>query len=381
MAVQPIHHTRLDRTPLWLATPALGDGEGTDCAHPAGSHDQGMPELHRWPQPDRGDPPVAVEVPKAWRPEPAPRCDPDQVFGPRTPQVRLRAAQLSSAPTEAVGDLLQYASRVECYDSLTAPTSVAMAVARRAGRTDAVEAVDRETRVLVEWFVDRTVRDGSWTAALAAVFGPELARGARIADAVDHGSRVRFGRVVRSCLAVEAVADVIDPHWVCHAQGPWLTALCCGPGDVPGPAWRASTEVLAAIAALLTPLPAVDLMQVAHDHTVTAFGAQPDFGYQELVLRLRTWNLLGAADCPWAPTLEGLPGWADVLRPLGLNGTDRRPGAGATLGRLPELHDWARALAAALSHRARLSTEDVATFVRPVEHVLPGLEACLNGRC
>ena len=55
---------------------------------------------------------------------------------------------------------------------------------------------------------------------------------------------------VLSCLAVEAVADVIDNQSRLHGQGPVLAGLVW-PGFPPGPEWLASTEVVEVMVGLL----------------------------------------------------------------------------------------------------------------------------------
>lgn len=57
MITQPAHD-RLDRTPTWQVQSVFDpDGGGSDFAYTIGLHDRGLPELHVWGRPDRGDDP------------------------------------------------------------------------------------------------------------------------------------------------------------------------------------------------------------------------------------------------------------------------------------------------------------------------------------
>lgn len=60
MSTQPTQpaRERLDRTPDWMVQAVFDpDGRGGDFAYTIGLHDRGLPELHLWARPDRGEDP------------------------------------------------------------------------------------------------------------------------------------------------------------------------------------------------------------------------------------------------------------------------------------------------------------------------------------
>ncbi len=56
----------------------------------------------------------------------------------------------------------------------------------------------------------------------------------------------------------------------------------------------------------------------------------------------------------------------------------RRGLPGASIGEMPELRGWATCMTTALSHRARLSADDVRTLALPFRADCPGFEELLN---
>jgi hypothetical protein len=66
--------------------------------------------------------------------------------------------------------------------------------------------------------------------------------------------------------------------------------------------------------------------------------------------------------------LSELPGWHPLLQGL----------PGAVIGPIPELESWATCLSSAVTHRARLTADDVRTFAVPYRTDLPQLEEVLN---
>jgi hypothetical protein len=92
--------------------------------------------------------------------------------------------------------------------------------------------------------------------------------------------------------------------------------------------------------------------------------------YCELETRLTGWALTSAAACPPVlALLQGTPAGEQLAR-----------GAGQGLGtsRLDPLQEWATCVTSALTHRQRLTAEEVELFVWPVRSVLPGLDRVLN---
>lgn len=90
--------------------------------------------------------------------------------------------------------------------------------------------------------------------------------------------------------------------------------------------------------------------------------------YADLCARLESWSMTSAASCPWGPELSRLPGWEPLLRGL----------PGAVIAPLWDLGHWATCVSSALTHRARLSADDVRTFAVPFAEDLPQLEAVLH---
>jgi hypothetical protein len=126
--------------------------------------------------------------------------------------------------------------------------------------------------------------------------------------------------------------------------------------------------VLEAVRAVLQPLDARTLTTVAGIHRIALEGVVEGAGrYGEVCARLQSWALVSAVGCPW-DVLATLPGWEPLLCGL----------PDASIAEIPELRDWATCLAAALSHRARLSSDDVRTLAHPFEIDCPSLEELLN---
>jgi hypothetical protein len=167
---------------------------------------------------------------------------------------------------------------------------------------------------------------------------------------------------------VEAVADHAPPSLLLEARGPWLSGIRHEP-VLSDPAWRAAPEVLRVVHSLLDSLDyriltlIARIHRIAHERTVT--GAE---NYGEVCGRLASWALTSAASCPWTSELSELPGWRPLLRGL----------PGAVIAPSWDLGHWATCVSAALTHRARLSAEDVRTFAVPFGEDLPQLEAVLN---
>lgn len=467
-------HDRLHRTPTWIVQGVFDpDGGGKDFAYTIGLFERGLPELHMWARPDRGedpgedwklsmndqcgllnslawklidgeievgscerleyddgtaivdlrvdqpgdrdlleafgiDPgalilpvtwsltrppvgplvplaPVALEdarreyadtlaslpssrrrAPSGWELPAAPSYSPDLRFGPLTPLVLVRAAQLWHADVAAWNRLFHYAMDVTLAGSLTFPAAMARAAARPVGRVDALAEVFEASRALVDQLAGRR---RLWSEVLASVWGPaDLARHHRERD---QQTRHLAYDVTVSCLAVEAVADVISPEWLVHARGPWLFALRPEPGEVPGDAWVASPEVVAAVVDLLSGLEVRSLGEITLLHDRAQMGLLDDWpDYADVAATLTGWALVGAAACPWEPALASLPGLRAWLGDLDQPWVSIAP--------VPELQEWASCVTAALTHRTRLSARQVEVFAGPFRQVVPRLEAVLN---
>ena len=81
-------------------------------------------------------------------------------------------------------------------------------------------------------------------------------------------------------------------------------------------------------------------------------------------MRLHGWSLIGPAACPWDQTIGVLDCW---------------PGARAIRLQPPaSLCEWISLVSSALTHRGRLSADDVRWFAEPFRALVPDLERVLN---
>ena len=474
MMTQPAHD-RLDRTPTWRVQSVFDpDGGGSDFAYTIGLHDQGLPELHLWGRPDRGDDPGddwllsphdrahllnelawklvdgvlpvgwhdtrayddglatvdlrvgppgdrdrleafgthpdATVLPVSWalvRPAEGPlapvtgtalagaRLDhrtirqrlrrdaraprgwalprrasyaPGQRFGPLTPVVLARAAELWQADAAAVERLLNNAVEVRMSSgSVTFPAAVAHAVARPVGRRPAVDRVHEAAHGLVDWFTTHPDARPRWDAVLALIWGDHEHEPRR----AEAGTRDLLLEVVETTLMVEVVADVVPATWLLQSRGAWASALVDRPWEETVPGLAASAGVLAAVVELLTPLDLDTLLEVSGRHDDGQLGSV-DLGdaWREVVLHLRCWSVTSAAACPWAGTLAELPVVRDFVEAVARSGV--------TLDAIAPLQDWASCLTSAITHRARLTSAEVAAFCAPFRDLVPHLEATLN---
>ena len=76
---------------------------------------------------------------------------------------------------------------------------------------------------------------------------------------------------------------------------------------------------------------------------------------------------MSATVCPRG-LVDELPGWAALKAVF----------PAATVVAPPDLHVWATCLASALTHRGRLSADDVRTFTLLYEDVMPRLPGLIN---
>lgn len=296
----------------------------------------------------------------------------DQRFGPLTPLVLARAAQLWQADVTALNCLLRAAGQVALASSLTYPVTMAVAAGRRAGRRQAVARLEEEVVALVDQLTEDPVWERRWHAVTMSLWGPEIMCDAELARRAHRSDKALLLDTTRACLAAEAVADVIDPRHLVHARGPWLAEL--GPSnDLPGPEWSASADVLDVVMELLAPLPAERLGLIVQRHLAAMNGTTPDSdAYHEAFSRVHGWALVGPAGCPWVGRLGDLPGWRSAV------GTLIPADVPIDVQPLPALREWASGITSALCHRSRLSADDVRTLAAPCVDLLPDLERVLN---
>jgi len=303
----------------------------------------------------RSLPPRRAAAPEGWQLTPIPDFGADERFGPRTPVVLARAAQLwSSADLRPwIGESLPFAS----MGSLMWPATVSHALARPAGRTQALQELEREAERLVEHVV--VGRSGEWRRAAHAIgkrHGFEPDEWDRLAETAHHA----LAEMTMSVLCVEAVADLAGQDLLLAARGPWIAA--CDPGcALPGPAWSAGPNVVRAVRRVLRPLALHEWSAIVHAHDEAHAGE----AYAELSWELRQRYFTQAAGMPWRK-LADLPAGREVKH-LVRRGQD-----------WPLMVEWASCLSALLTHRPAYSAEQVATFVAPVRHLLPDLERVVN---
>jgi hypothetical protein len=313
---------------------------------------------------------VGRRAPRCWPFPDATSFRPDQRFGPRTPIVLARAAQLWQADDDTLRDLLHAALLVEGSDtSLTYPAAVAGALARRVGRSQCLVDLRADVGGLVDWLADRPAAQARWRRVVRTIdaAGWAIAR-RRERDRMAQSCAGLLRDLAYSCLSIEAVADVADQDLLLAARGPWLSGLGRG-ALVPGDGWAASAGVLRVVTDLLAPLDVEGLANVAGLHEVAMTrGIAEAPGYVDLCLRLSGWALVSAAGCAWDPTLSSLPGW----RPL------RQAVPRATIAPVAPLQEWATCVSSALTHRMRLSPDDVRTLAAPFRRDVPLLEERLN---
>lgn len=325
---------------------------------------------------DRSQPVAA-----GWELPPVPGFHPDQRFGPMTPLVLARAAQIIQAGPWTLSDLVLSAHAVDAAAGLSWPRVRARALGRPSGRGRALDELEGAVDELVDAWAGGSRPTARWT-QLVQVFlsedGDPLT-----SPAVEYNLREMLCRAVRCCLTGEVVADLADPELRLWAAGPWQAASSTD--SRPGPEWYAAAPVLARVRELLAGVQTEELLALGAVHYRELAGLDERVGsgqpwpedheespFARLRSRLTAWTLISAAGCPPAHrVLTGLPS-AD-----GLAAVPARPSSGDEHS-LWGLNDWLGCVTSLLVHRARLSAPEVHTFCAPSAKVLPGLEESLN---
>lgn len=323
-----------------MSTEAQGAAEQLYDELVAGLDDVDVPEIDGWALPNGAD----------W--------DPGQKYGPRTPLVLARASQLFVAGRERWQDVFDNAVAVDFEHSMSYPAVVAKASGNPVGRDAALRQLFTDVGTLVDgfgraWGVDAYL-------GVADLFLDD-AGSQPLDERTDHNVRRLVHDTVLSCLAVEAVADVIDNQSRLHGQGPVLAGLVW-PGFPPGPEWLASTEVVEVMADLLRDTTGDELA-----HAVNAWWATEHESRGDVGARLQALTVTSAAYCP--PLTELVPRpvlerAAAVLEQLGSSVWDLQP--------------WATIVTGILTHRARLEGDAVAHFAATAEPYLPGIGHVLH---
>lgn len=281
-----------------------------------------------------------------------PRWGAGQRFGPRTPLVIARAAEIQQAGADGLIGVLDQAIITDQVCHIPYALLVARAAAREPGRTWALEQVEADAEALasdfgVTWGVpeSRAVRD--WMAT----------DDGSVSD--DHWRQARdyLVEAISTCLVVEAMADLLPDHVVTLGQGVVRTAI--GPqGQAPDARWACSESVARAVRRLVTSTPVEALVAVAaawHDRH-----REPDCWS----ISARRWT--GAC---YPPVVF------DYL------GRERAALSWALLAErgLPPvvLQEWAGSLATILTHRVVVGEAAVSAFLRCGPRV-PGLARLVN---
>jgi hypothetical protein len=289
-----------------------------------------------------------------------PRFSPDQPFGPRTPVVLARAAQLWS--TRDVGGWVEAMANFGAGSSLTWPITMARATARPVGRTDAINRLESQIMPLVESVISRNATE--WHVALDRVVAGCDIESVEDRLAAGHNVRDWLAQATFAVLSVEAVADVADSPLILAARGPWLAAT--NPGRaLPGPDWSADARVVRAVKKQLRPLHLDQWSEIVRAHHSARDQGGPDNSYNDLCWELYFIYFTGAAGMPWQK-LADLPAGREC-RYLLAHGQE-----------WSGMVEWASGLAALMSHRARFSAEQVATYASPVVAQVPDLQRILN---
>lgn len=185
-----------------------------------------------------------ARAPRGWQLPVTPSYAPDQRFGPRTPLILARAAQLWQADDATLCDLIYAALRADEVHSLTYSVSLSSALARPLGRRKAHEAAVNAATELVEWLTQRPAAQRRWRTVVQR-FHPASLVGASGRERVAHERRVAglLHAALTAVLTTEVVADRADARLLLAARGPWTCGLTELP-SVPGEPWHASEMVV-----------------------------------------------------------------------------------------------------------------------------------------
>jgi hypothetical protein len=286
--------------------------------------------------------------------------DPHQKYGPRTPLVLARAAQVASAGAEQWQDVFDNALSVDVAHSASYPAVVAKASAIPVGRDAAVRQLFGDVQRLVDrlgasWGVE------GFRAVVDLMVDGDVGGPPELDERTDHNLRRLLFDAFVSFLAVEAVADVVDEQTRLQGQGPVLAGLAA-PGFAPGSAWLASPEVVAAFVGLLRGISGEALGQAVHAWWATDAETRGDVG-----ARLQALTVTSASYCPPLGTLldhEVMHAATCTLERLGSTAWDLQP--------------WATVVTSILTHRVRLDDDAVAFFSATAERFIPCIGHALN---
>ena len=293
-------------------------------------------------------------TPEGWALPSFPRFDPGDRFGPLTPLVLARAAQLWSST-----DLVPWIEEALAFHDrggLMWPATIARTIARPLGRTAALHDLEEALPAVVAQGL--TLRQADWEAAVARVAQGHscgLTEHGRLGDAAQHA----LTEMSLGVLALEVVADVADRDLRLYARGPWM--LAAHPHRaVPGDGWAAGPRVVRAVRKLLRPLSLRDWSAL-----LIAHAEADDPMLAEVCWELRLRYATTASAMPWSK-LADLPA-AREFRDAVSRGVEFTP-----------MVEWASALAALMTFRAEFSADQAGTYVRPCRDLLPDLARVVN---
>ena len=289
-----------------------------------------------------------ASVPDGWTLPPA--FEPGGEFGPLTPMVAARVAELWSADAISLGNLLWAGTSMHQGGSITWPVTAAHALARDAGRVDEAARTKDAAIAVVESRMDQP----DWPQIereLGAVIGFEP--GEVSAGDLRRSAHGNLGELLWTVLITEVVADQLTKQQRLEGRGAWLTGL--GPvGELPGKEWRAPRPVLNRLYAVLRPLSTETLLKIVTRHLDDDLEE-----FQRLAGAVQGWAITAPAGCPFNGGLDRLPG---VTWPRALD----------------ELQEWATVMTSAACHRERLSADDVATLTTPFLDLVPELPSVIS---
>lgn len=300
--------------------------------------------------------------PEGWALPRFPEFEPHQRFGPQTPLVLARAAQLWGA--DDLGPLLHTLLPHATGVGLTWPTALARVAVRVSGRSDAVRELQRQMPALVDHVVDAD--PARWIGALTTLEPDYASRESGVQRAIAENARDWLWQAAFTVLLAEIAYDAADEATRLAALGAW-TAGFNGGRVVPGEPWVAGPRVLRAVRKLLRPLDLETWRQIAAAHNSHRLMEESD--YNDLCWRLTTRLQTSASGLTWRK-LQDLPAARELTEDPSRSLRRRI--------RWSDMEEWSSCVGALLTHPAEFSARDVETFVRPTAHVLPGLASLLN---
>jgi hypothetical protein len=291
-------------------------------------------------------------APAGWELPTEPSWDADQRFGPRTPMVLARAAQIRQAGPDEIIDALERAIITDTVRRFGYPHVVARAAARGPGRTWALERVESEASDLFEdfgvtWGGEQCNAVRAWT-AIGGVPATE-----------DEWARTRdcLIEALETCLVVEASADLLPGPIVTWGQGVVRTSIG-RQGVPPDDRWACSESVASAVREVVSATPIIDLVAAAVAWSERC--REPDCWPVE------AWLWTGAN---YPPMVFDHLDPAELLQARALLADHRQP--------LIVLQHWTAALATILAERLVVGEEAVAAFLACASGV-PGLAELVN---